>query len=160
MRKIIVVGIVALLLGLAALLWWTGRHADQAKGLVLYGNIDLRQVEVAFNNSERIAEIFVQEGERVRQGQLLARLDTARLEPELAQAEAQAVAQRAVLQRLRNGSRPEEIAQARAIIAAFEKPENKGKGVIALDGRMVERMHADMARRAVAIADAVAERGM
>jgi citrate lyase subunit beta/citryl-CoA lyase len=54
----------------------------------------------------------------------------------------------------------EEIAQARAIIAAFEMPENKGKGVIALDGRMVERMHADMARRSVAIADAVAERGV
>jgi citrate lyase subunit beta/citryl-CoA lyase len=54
----------------------------------------------------------------------------------------------------------EEIAQARAIIAAFEMPENKGKGVIALDGRMVERMHAEMARRSVAIADAVAERGM
>jgi citrate lyase subunit beta/citryl-CoA lyase len=54
----------------------------------------------------------------------------------------------------------EEIAQARAIIAAFEMPDNKGKGVIALDGRMVERMHADMARRSVAIADAVAERGV
>jgi citrate lyase subunit beta/citryl-CoA lyase len=54
----------------------------------------------------------------------------------------------------------EEIAQARAIIAAFELPENRSRGVIALNGRMVERMHADMARRSVAIADAVAERGM
>jgi citrate lyase subunit beta / citryl-CoA lyase len=53
----------------------------------------------------------------------------------------------------------EEIAQARAIIAAFDLPENRTKGVIALDGRMVERLHADMARRTVAIADAVAERG-
>ncbi len=50
----------------------------------------------------------------------------------------------------------EEIAQARTIIAAFELPENKGKGVIALDGRMVERLHAEMARRTVAIADAIA----
>jgi citrate lyase subunit beta/citryl-CoA lyase len=53
----------------------------------------------------------------------------------------------------------EEIAQARAIIAAFDLPENRNKGVISLDGRMVERLHADMARRTVAIADAVAERG-
>lgn len=53
----------------------------------------------------------------------------------------------------------EEIAQARAIIAAFDRPENQDKGVIALDGRMVERLHADMARRTVAIADAIAERG-
>jgi citrate lyase subunit beta/citryl-CoA lyase len=52
----------------------------------------------------------------------------------------------------------EEIAQARTIIAAFDRPENAGKGVIELDGRMVERLHADMARRTVAIADAIAER--
>ena len=51
----------------------------------------------------------------------------------------------------------EEIADARRIIAAFDKPENKDKGVIDLDGRMVERMHADIARRTVAIADAIAQ---
>jgi citrate lyase subunit beta/citryl-CoA lyase len=53
---------------------------------------------------------------------------------------------------------PEEVAQARSIIAAFDLPKNQGKGVIALDGRMVERLHVDMARRTVAIADAIAER--
>jgi citrate lyase subunit beta / citryl-CoA lyase len=53
----------------------------------------------------------------------------------------------------------EEMAQARAILAAFDLPENRNKGVIALDGRMVERLHADIARRTVAIADAIAERG-
>jgi len=51
-----------------------------------------------------------------------------------------------------------EVAQARAIIAAFDLPENQGKGVVALDGRMVERLHADMARRTVAIAEAIAGR--
>ena len=50
----------------------------------------------------------------------------------------------------------EEVAQARKIIAAFERPEHKDKGVVQLDGRMVERMHADIARRTVAIADAIA----
>jgi citrate lyase subunit beta/citryl-CoA lyase len=51
---------------------------------------------------------------------------------------------------------PEEIAQARKIIAVFDQPANKSKGVVDLDGRMVERMHADIARRTVAIADAIA----
>jgi len=51
-----------------------------------------------------------------------------------------------------------EIAQARKFIAAFELPENADKGAIMLDGRMVERMHADIARRTVAIADAIAAR--
>jgi citrate lyase subunit beta/citryl-CoA lyase len=50
----------------------------------------------------------------------------------------------------------EEVAGARKIIAAFELPENKGKGVIQVDGRMVEILHADMAKRTVAIADAIA----
>jgi len=53
---------------------------------------------------------------------------------------------------------PDEVAQARAIIAEFEKPENKGKGVVQVGGRMVERMHADMAGRTVAIAEAIAIR--
>jgi citrate lyase subunit beta/citryl-CoA lyase len=52
----------------------------------------------------------------------------------------------------------DELAQARKVIAAFALPENQGKGVIALDGRMVERLHAEMAHRTVAIAEAIAER--
>jgi len=51
-----------------------------------------------------------------------------------------------------------EVAQARTIIAAFDRPENQGKGVVSIDGRMVERLHADMARRTVAIAEAIAQR--
>jgi citrate lyase subunit beta / citryl-CoA lyase len=50
----------------------------------------------------------------------------------------------------------EEVAQARKLIAAFDLPENKGKGVVSIDGRMVERLHAEMARRTVAIAEAIA----
>jgi citrate lyase subunit beta/citryl-CoA lyase len=53
----------------------------------------------------------------------------------------------------------EEVAEARKIIAAFEKPENASRGAIQLDGRMVERLHADMAKRTIAIADAIAAMG-
>ena len=48
-----------------------------------------------------------------------------------------------------------EVADARKIIAAFEQPENKGKGAISLDGRMVELLHAEMAKRTVALAEAI-----
>ncbi|MDE1934916.1 CoA ester lyase [Bradyrhizobium sp.] len=51
---------------------------------------------------------------------------------------------------------PEEVARARKIIAAFELPENAARGAISLDGQMVERLHADMARRTIAIADSIA----
>lgn len=53
----------------------------------------------------------------------------------------------------------EEVARARAVIAAFDLPENADKGALQLDGRMVERLHAEMGRRTVAIAEAVAARG-
>jgi citrate lyase subunit beta / citryl-CoA lyase len=49
-----------------------------------------------------------------------------------------------------------EVEQARKMIAVFDLPENKGKGVVSIEGRMVERLHADMARRTVAIAEAIA----
>jgi citrate lyase subunit beta / citryl-CoA lyase len=50
----------------------------------------------------------------------------------------------------------EEVATARKMIAVFDLPENRDKGVVQIDGRMVERLHAEMAKRTVAIADAIA----
>lgn len=49
-----------------------------------------------------------------------------------------------------------EVAFARRIIALFDLPENASKGALQVDGRMVERLHVDMARHTVAIADAIA----
>jgi len=54
----------------------------------------------------------------------------------------------------------DEVTQARNMIAAFGLPENRGKGVVQIDGRMVERMHAEMARRTVAIAEAIEGRAV
>jgi citrate lyase subunit beta/citryl-CoA lyase len=53
----------------------------------------------------------------------------------------------------------EDVAEARKIIAAFERSENVSRGAIQLDGRMVERLHAEMAKRTIAIADAIAAMG-
>jgi citrate lyase subunit beta/citryl-CoA lyase len=50
----------------------------------------------------------------------------------------------------------QEVAEARRIVEAFALPENAARGAIQLDGRMVERLHADMAKRTLAIADAIA----
>ncbi len=114
-KKIILVAIVAL--AAAGIAWWlTDRHAASSE-IVLYGNVDLREVNLAFNDSQRVVRVLVQEGNRVRKGQILALLDTSRLTPQLDQAKAQADAQAAVVQRLRNGSRPQEVAQARANLA-------------------------------------------
>jgi HlyD family secretion protein len=100
--------------------WMLHRH-EPAGDLVLYGNVDFRQVELAFHGSERIESVAAEEGDRVHRGQVVARLDTSRLTPEVAQADAQVAASRHALERLRNGSRPEEIAQARAQVAAQQE---------------------------------------
>ena len=53
------------------------------------------------------------------------------------------------------GPEPGEIAEAHRVIDAFARPENRARGVIALDGRMVERLHVDAARRTLALAEAI-----
>lgn len=52
----------------------------------------------------------------------------------------------------------EEVSRARAVIDAFALPENAGKGVIKVDGRMTELLHLDEARRVVAVAEAIKQR--
>jgi citrate lyase subunit beta/citryl-CoA lyase len=54
---------------------------------------------------------------------------------------------------------PEEVERARAVIAAFALPENAGKGVIKVDGRMTELLHLEEARRVVAVAEAISQTG-
>jgi HlyD family secretion protein len=117
-RTLLIVALLVVAAAAGGALWWFTHRKPPADELTLYGNVDLRQVQLAFNNSERISAVLAQEGDRVRKGQLLARLDTSRLEPQVAQAEAAAEAQRYAVDRLHNGSRPEEIAQARANLEA------------------------------------------
>ncbi len=88
--------------------------------LTLYGNVDIREVDLAFLDSERVATMLVDEGDAVVAGQKLATLDTGRVEPAVAQAQAQVAAQAQVVARLKAGSRPEEIASARANVAAAQ----------------------------------------
>jgi HlyD family secretion protein len=115
MSKPIRIFILLILLGAAGgLAWWYLHRPKPSDELVLYGNVDLRQAALAFNGNERIAAILVEEGDIVRAGQVLARLDTSRLGPQVAQAEALLASQKAALLKLRNGSRPEEIEQARS----------------------------------------------
>ena len=52
----------------------------------------------------------------------------------------------------------EEVANARKVVAAFEDPANAGKGVLQIDGRMYEILHAEIAKRTVAVADAIRQR--
>jgi len=142
--------------------WWYNRPRAAATELTLHGNVDLRQVQLAFNNSERIVAVLVEEGDQVHKGELLARLDTGRLEPQVAQAEAMMMAQRQVVERLHNGNRPQEVSQSRANVESakvdadnarvqYERAKNLSRRS---SGEAVSQQDVDNAKATMDMADA------
>lgn len=111
----------ATVLVLAAVACWRYFYsAGAADSLRLYGNVEIRQVDLAFRVGGRITEELVDEGARVTTGQVLARLDADLLEQARDQAAAQLRVQEAQLARLESGYRSEEVAQAEAAVDAAE----------------------------------------
>jgi HlyD family secretion protein len=95
----------------------------------LYGNVDVRQVDLAFNAEGRIVEMNLEEGDPVEPGQVLARLDDEFYRHAVALATARRDAQRATLDRLEAGSRKEEIDRARADVAALTAIRDNARAV-------------------------------
>jgi len=160
--RIRIVLIVAVILVAAGVWWWSSSRAHKSDEVVLFGNVDLRQSDVPFNAAERVTEVLVQEGDHVRRGQLMARLDPTRMEPQVAKAEADVAAEQAVVNRMHAGSRPEEIAQARANVLSAEADSANARRqferLVELsktsDGRAVSRQDLDSARATLDVADA------
>ncbi len=116
-KRIVVVLLIVLASGVAGFLYWKS-HGPPSDRLVLYGNVDIRQVDLSFDNEGRIMQMLVEEGDRVEKGQLLARLDPARFEDAVNAAQGQLAQQSEVVAKLESGSRPQEIEQAKADAAA------------------------------------------
>ncbi|HZJ81229.1 MAG TPA: biotin/lipoyl-binding protein, partial [Guyparkeria sp.] len=104
----------------AVLAWQLTREPPATDHLTLYGNIDLRQVQIAFDQSARIETLTVQAGDRVEQGELLGTLDPRRFRADLAAAQAELDTRQAALDRLLAGTRPQEIERLRGVVAADE----------------------------------------
>jgi HlyD family secretion protein len=123
-RRKLRLALVVLVLGLAiwfggkALGWWAGGNQDGA--LKLYGNVEIREVELGFRISGRIEQLLVDEGDRVTPGQLLARLEQRPMQDRLASADARLEAAAASATRDMHGSRPQEIRSAQAAVADAE----------------------------------------
>lgn len=118
-KKIIIAIVVLVLIFVVALFWWRADHEDNNNNtLQLYGNVDIREAMLAFNSSEHIADILVQEGDRVIKGQLLAHLHSKLLDAKLAEVEANLLAQQLTVAKLEAGSRPEEISKGQAELNA------------------------------------------
>lgn len=94
--------------------------SESTETVRVYGNIELRDAQLSFRVSEYVTQVLVEEGDPVEKGQTLATLDPTRLRASLTEAQARLEAQRALVRRLENGTRPQELAQARALVRAAE----------------------------------------
>ncbi|MBT8343010.1 MAG: HlyD family efflux transporter periplasmic adaptor subunit [Desulfatitalea sp.] len=118
-RKFILLVVLTLAAG-AGIYWWrsqTGAVINEGHAR-LYGHIEMRQARLAFKEQERIIAVLVEEGDRVTPGQVVARLDTGRLEAQILRVQAQTAARQETFNRLLAGTRPLAIEQARAEVAA------------------------------------------
>ncbi len=114
-NKTIVIVIIILLVSAGAYFFYQREEGRKNHGvLTIYGNIDIRQVQLAFYGEGRIKELLVDEGAVVKAGQLLGILDDSRLKASKEKLEADLEAQQQVVNRLHAGSRPQEIGAAKA----------------------------------------------
>ncbi len=154
--------LVVALVVIGGVAWWLADRHGGSHSPVLYGNVDLRQVDLPFNASERVTEVLVQEGDHVKVGQVMARLDPTRIQPQVDKAEADVAAEQQVVNRLRAGTRPEEVAQGRAnVLSARADSANAQRQYDRLvelsrnsSGRAVSRQDLDSAKAALDVAEA------
>ncbi len=119
--------IAVLLIIIAAAVWYFNKDQKSDQALTLFGNVDIRQVSLAFEQSGRIQQMNAQEGDHIQKGDVLAKLNTDALNIQLQQAEAQLKVQQQTVIEQDAGTRPEQLAQAEAQLASakaqFDKAE-------------------------------------
>ncbi len=104
-----------------------GRSIPGGHGLVLHGNVDIRQVDLGFRVGGRIAEMKLEEGDAVKKGDIIATLDKTPYRNELDSAKAQAAEAEADLAKFRRGNRPQEIEEAKAAVNERESAYNNAQ---------------------------------
>ncbi|WP_108125041.1 HlyD family efflux transporter periplasmic adaptor subunit [Saccharospirillum mangrovi] len=158
-RPLIIMIVIVAVVGLSV--WWTQSPNAASSGLTLHGNVDIRQVSLAFDGSGRIAELRVEEGDHVQQGDLMGVLDTSTLALQADQARAEVEVRRQSLLQLQRGTRPEEIARARAQLASAEASAAQAERELsrsvrlqASDSGAASAQNVDLARANAQIANA------
>jgi len=116
-----------------AYMYWQDQNKkqDENAGIFkIYGTIDIRDASLAFTEQERIEAVLVEEGMRVKKGQVLAKLRTAKLDAAIKELQARIAAQQEIVAKLEAGSRSQEIDQARAeVLAARARVANVSRTV-------------------------------
>lgn len=154
-KKLIAVVLVVIAVVIIGFWVWKYNNKNQKDNvLTLYGNVDIRQVSLAFEQSGRIEKLLVQEGDKVKAGQVLAALNTNVLHIQAKQAQAQLKAQQEEIVKQDVGARPEEISQVKAQLASAQAELDKANKnlqrlqilVSSTDGRAISQQELDYAK--------------
>lgn len=137
-RRWLAAGVLAALAAAGAAAWYMNRGDGAGNVLILYGNVDIREVDLGFRVGGRLSEVTVDEGDRVVPGQQVARLDGEPYSEALAAAEARVARARANLDKLRAGSRPQEIRRAQAEVAGARADLDNAERELAREQEMME----------------------
>ncbi len=148
-KGIAATGILVLLIAGAWLYWPTddgcqrGNHRETGgcipDQIVLTGNVDIRQVNLGFKVPGRVDRVLVEEGDFVRRGQIIARLEEPYFQDQVALARARHAASRAKLTQLENGARPQEIEKVKALVAERRATVENARRTVARRAELADR---------------------
>ena len=125
-KKLLIAGGIILIGGSLLLFLKLGSNQEEGR-ISLSGNVEVTEVNAGFKYPGRIAELPVEEGQRVKKGDRLAVLDSAEIEPQVTQSRAFLYEANTKLEELRAGARPQEIEQAKANVGYADAEFSKAR---------------------------------
>ena len=164
-KRILIVLVIATLAAIGYSIWTQVVEEENADSLTLYGNVDIREVELAFRVAGRMQSMRYDEGDTVGAGELLATLDPVPYQEALTVAEARVAQASAQVDKFKAGTRPQEVARARAgvrqALAASSNADSEYKrisGLLETGATSVKARDAAKARRDEAAANLASAR--
>lgn len=118
-----------------------GAGSGQGDTLRLFGTVDIREVQLAFQDGGKIRAVLVEEGAEVGAGQPLAELEPERFALEVARLKGEVLAQEQRLRLLQAGSRSQEVLQAQAAVASARATLHEAELVLERKSRLYQSNH-------------------
>lgn len=130
--------VIVMLIVLGGAVWGYHKYRGENKTtLTLYGNVDIREVTLGFRVPGKLLKLFYDEGDKVKAGDVMAKLDEEPYRNQLASAQAQVDSLRARLKLRETGNRPEEIAQARSLVREREATASNAERLFKRAGELL-----------------------
>ena len=161
-KKKVIIILIVLLLILIFSIFFIINKLNKNKDIVLYGNVDIKQVSLSFNANGRIGKMYVKEGESVKKDQILAEIDPATLIFDIEKNKAKVEVYRNTVLKLKNGLRPEERNQKQSKLDSTKAELENAKVQLSRlenayttsDGQSVSKQELDNAKLALKLATA------